>query len=66
MPDLLHIDWNPLLCQIAALRYELRANSFAQLASTETRPAHRDQYEQLRELAIAAADRVAKGGSADE
>lgn len=58
------IDWNPLLCEIAALRHEVRASSFAALAATEKDAPHREEALAMMKNEQETADRVARGGKA--
>lgn len=58
------IDWNPLLCELAALRYELRAASLAVLYTAQRPGEERGKYLAKMEYEQDRADRVAKGGKA--
>ena len=61
------MDWYPLLCQIAALRYELRAATYATLSAAAMADGkHREAgaFIARMESSQADADRVSKGGKA--
>lgn len=58
---MIEIDWKPLLCEIAALRLELRASSLLTLAAAATNHASKDDYLDQAFKLQGCADQVAKG-----
>ncbi len=60
----MEIDWNPLLCVVSALRYELRAAAYATLSAAAKRPEVAGKYIAQMIHAQAQADRVSKGEKA--
>ncbi len=60
----MEIDWNPLLCVVSALRYELRATAYATLSAAAKRPEDAGKYIAQMEHAQKQADRVSNGGKA--
>ena len=56
------IDWNPLLCQVAALRIEMRALSMAVALSGANNQKDFEVANKAMLAEQATADRVANGG----
>ncbi len=61
---MIEIDWAPMQCQLAALRYELRATAYATLSAAAKRPEDAGKYIAQMEHAQKQSDRVSNGGKA--
>ena len=58
---MIEIDWKPLLCEISALRLEMRAAALLTLAAAADNRASKDDYLERAYRLQGCADEVAKG-----